>query len=121
MRTLWLWLPDEALVLVIAAIGLALMVRLISGRAAATLLGTIVLLVLAGPFVEALFEVLPAWVSLLILLALAIWVLRALAGLLIGQRAADHMVGILAADVVRILFALMFLPFRIVGWLVRRA
>jgi hypothetical protein len=116
-------LPDQALVLVIALIGLALICGLITGRRAGSLLGGIVLLVLLSPFIEALVAALPWWLLLGLLLVCGLSLLRALSGLLIGAHATSHMVGILAADVVRFGFRAVFLtvtlPFRMLGWLFR--
>jgi hypothetical protein len=125
MRTLWLWLPDEAMVLVIALIGLALIVGLISRRAAMGLLGTVVLMLLAGPFIAALLDALPGWMLFLLLLWAALGFFRWVLSLLLGARAADEAVGSLAADVIRagfrLLFVLACLPFRILWWVFRRA
>ena len=122
MMTLLAWLPSEFMVLGIVLIGFGLMVGLISGRRAATLLGFIVLLLLLGPFVDSLLDVLfdraPWWLLLLLGIILLFSLLRAVSHFLIGRRAADHMVGSLAADLVRfgfrMVFGLITLPFRLV-------
>lgn len=121
MTTLLAWLPNELMVFGIVLIGFGLMVGLINGRRAASLLGFIVLLVLIGPFVDALLDTLfdfaPWWLLLLLGILLAFSLLGALSRMLIGQRATDHMVGALATDVVRfgfrMIFALIALPFRL--------
>ena len=46
----------------------------------------------------------------------ALGMLRALFEMAIGKHSTDHMVGILAADVVR---ATLLAPFRVIGWLAR--
>ncbi len=120
MQLLWFFLPDEALVLVIAAVGLLLMVRVISGRTALGILGAIILLALVSPFIDALMDALPGWSVLLLFAAILLWLFRAACGLFLGRRAADHTVGVLAADAVRFCFRLLLLPFRILGWAVRR-
>jgi len=125
MRTLWLWLPDEAMALVIVAIGLALIVGLVRGRTAPGLLGMVVLVLLAGPFIDSLLDTLPGWVLLLLLLWVALGLFRWVLSVLLGARAADEAVGSLAADVIRtgfrLLFFLLCLPFRILWWVFRRA
>jgi hypothetical protein len=125
MRTLWLWLPDEAMVLVIAGIGLAMMFGFIRGRAAMALLGTVILTLLAGPFIDALLDMLPGWMLLLLLLWVGVALFRWVLSLILGARAADEAVGSLAADVIRagfrLLFLLLCLPFRILWWVFRRA
>jgi len=125
MRTLWLWLPDEAMPLVIVGIGLALILGLIRGRAALGLLGAVALILLSGPFMDALLDALPAWFLLLVLLVVAMVLFRGALSLLLGARAADEAVGSLTADVIRagfrLLFLLLCLPFRILWWVFRRA
>jgi len=125
MNTLWWLLPDEAMPLVIVGIGLALILGLIRGRAATGLLGAVILLSLAGPFIDALLGTLPGWLLLLVLLFVAVALFRSALSLLLGARAADEAVGNLAADVIRagfrLLFLLLFLPFRILWWAFRRA
>jgi hypothetical protein len=116
---LWTFLPDEALPLLIVGIGLAIILGLLRGRAA---LGLLVLLLLApvlGAVVEPLLAQLPPWVTVLLLAFVGLAILRRLAALFLGPRAADTMVGALAADVVRLAVRLLLLPLLIVGWTVR--
>lgn len=125
MRTLLFWLPDEAMVLVVAAIGVALIIGFVSRRAALGLLGTVVLVLLAGPFIDALLALLPGWLLLFVLLFAAAALFRGALSLLLGARAADEAVGVLAAEVIRAGFRLVFLclslPFRLLWWAFRRA
>lgn len=65
---------------------------------------------------EPVFGTLPVWLLAGLLGVFALTIARALFVLLIGERATEHMVGILAADVVR---AGILAPFRMMGWLVR--
>ena len=124
MGLLWTLIPDEALIIVIAGIGIALMLGVIRAKAALPMLGGIVLMVLLGPFVEALFLALPWWAIIAVVLVLCISLLRGLSNMLLGERASDHMVGILAADVIRFCFVgfvqILAMPFRLIGWLCRR-
>jgi hypothetical protein len=124
MQWLWLFLPDEALVLVIALIGFGLMVGFLRPRSAGQLLGSIVLMLLTAPFIESFVSALPGWLNLLLLLGIGWVVIRGLSRFVLGARAADHMVGALAADVVRALFravlVVLTLPFRFIGWMLRR-
>ncbi|HLC21856.1 MAG TPA: hypothetical protein VJM10_07095 [Candidatus Methylomirabilis sp.] len=111
---LWTLLPDAALPLIIVGIALAMILGLIRGRLAFSLLGLLVLLPLLAPIMEALLGQMPAWVSFVILAFFGLAVIRGLAALIIGQRAADTMVGNLAADLVRLVVAIMILPLRMV-------
>jgi len=122
MMTLSAWLPDEFLVVGIALIGVGLMVGLITGRKAASLLGVVVLLALSGPFIDLFLDTILAVAPWWLILLLATWLVFALLGslsrLLIGRGATNEMVGSLAADVVRFgfrtIFSLLAFPFRLV-------
>jgi hypothetical protein len=56
----------------------------------------------------------------LLTVAFAVSLLRAGVRLLLGQRATDHMIGILAADLVRFFFRTIVFPFRLLGRLFPR-
>ena len=124
MKLLWMFLPDEFVILIIVGVALAMMVGLVRGRTAAGIIGGLILMLLAQPFIDALVDALPGWLLLLVLLWLVWWILRAVAGLLLGREAAGHMTGILAADVVRFMARAVFwitaLPFRLIGAALRR-
>jgi hypothetical protein len=121
MKLLWLLLPDEFLVLIIAALALAVIVGLIRLRTAMGIIGALVLGIILTPFIEALFENLPPWLSLAVLLVLGLVICRAALELLIGKGASDHAVGGLATDAIKWLFRLLFLPIRLVWWMLVRA
>ncbi len=124
MKLLWMLIPDELLILVVAVLALGFMVGLVRGRMLAAVLGGVVLMALAGPIIEALVDALPGWLLCLLLIWMGWWLLRAVAELILGKHAASHMVGILAADVVRAcfrgLFWLLALPFRLAAAGLRR-
>ncbi len=117
MRWLWMWLPDEAWVLVIAAIGFGVMFRLVSLRAAGAALGGIAIMFLTAPFFDALFQAMPWWISALILVGAVFATIRGLMALLFGRLVAAHALGTLLADVIRFVF---LMPFRLIGALLRR-
>jgi hypothetical protein len=124
MKLLWMFLPDEFVILVIVGVALAMIVGLVRGRTAAGIIGGLILMLLAQPLIDALVDALPGWLLLLVLLWLVWWTFRALASLLLGREAAGHMTGILAADVVRFIartvFWIIALPFRLIGGALRR-
>jgi hypothetical protein len=124
MNLLWALIPDEALVLVIAVTGLGLICGIVSRKAAMSVIGGIIAIALLGPFVESVFSALPWWLTTIILLLFLLSLLRGLSNLVLGSRASDHMVGILAADVVRACFGGLFyvftFPFRLLLWMMRR-
>lgn len=112
LSNLLFWLPDEAAVLVIAGIGLALMVGVINLGAAFRYLGLVCLLLVLSPFVGSLLNLIPTIWLVPIVVMVALSMARSLATMLIGRGATEHMVGSLAASVVRGVFVCMFLPFR---------
>jgi hypothetical protein len=107
-------LPDAALPLLFVGGCLALMFGLIRGRALFGILGLLLVLPVLGPVTEAVMQQLPPWLSLVILAFFCLAILRGLAALVLGQRAADTMVGNLAADLVRLVVTILILPLRIV-------
>jgi hypothetical protein len=124
MKLLWMFLPDEFVIVIIAGVALAMIVGLIRGRAAAGIIGGLVLMLLTQPLIDALIDALPGWILLLLLVGLVWWIFRAVAGMLLGREAAGHMIGTLAADGVRFLLRAIFwvlaLPFRLIGLVLRR-
>lgn len=124
MQWLLMFLPDQAMVLVIAAIGLALMIGVLRLRSAGQILTGLILTLLLSPFIESFISLMPTWINLLLLLGIGWELVRALFDFVLGPRAADHMIGILAADVIRGLFRTVWLaltlPFRFLGWVLRR-
>ena len=125
VKLLWMFLPDQFLILIIVGVALATIAGLARGRTALGIIGGLVLMLLAQPFVDALVDALPGWLLLLLMLWLAWWIVRAVVGLMLGREAAGHMTGILAADVVRFVaraaFWVVALPFRLIGAALRRA
>lgn len=124
MQVLLAFLPSEFIPVLIVVIGLGIMVGLVRFRAAAGVIGGIILLLLLSPFVETFVASLPWWLGLLILAGIGWALIRGLLRLVLGAGAADEMIGSLAAAAVlggfRSLFFLLFLPFRLVGWFFRR-
>ena len=120
MKLLWLLLPDEFLVLVISALALAVIVGLIRLRAAFGVIGALALGIILTPFIEALFENLTPWLSLAGLVVFGFVICRASLELLIGKGASDHAVGGLAAEAIKWFFRLLFLPIRLLWWMLAR-
>lgn len=114
---LWALLPDEALPLIVLGAGLAFILGF--RQAALGLLTLVMLLPVFAPFIEACFAELPPWVALVIIAFVGLAMLRGMVALLIGQRAADTMVGSLAADVIRLVIGLLFFPLRLAWWVFR--
>ena len=116
LRTLITFLPDSMRVLVIMAVGLCLIVGVISLGKAMRCLGYLLLVLIAGPFYGVILKMLPGWL-IAVLIVMLVWrTFRLIAEALLGRAGASHMIGILAADVVRGMFKwsliLATLPFR---------
>jgi len=117
---LWSLVPNSALPLIIAGIGLALIIGLIKPRKAISILGIIVVSLIAAPFINALFAALPFWLYLILMVGFALSLLRAGIRLLIGPQATNHLVGELATDVVHLCLRALLFPFRLLGHMLAR-
>lgn len=111
---LFMFLPDEALPLVLMVGGVAVMFGLVSWRALLCFVGLFVLFSVLSPIIDELVGGLSPWLQLLLLAFLGLASLRGVLSLLIGGGAADHVVGRLTYDLLR-------LPFRAARGLVRVA
>jgi len=106
--------PVEALSLVLVVAGILFMVGM--KRLGSALIVFVLADAFLLPFAEPLIELLPAWLTVLIVVLFALGIFREIVALLIGKDAAATMVGSLAADFVKLL---IFFP-RIVGRLLMR-
>ncbi len=113
MGFMWWFIPDQALPLVFLA-GCILLMLGWRGPGV-SLMASALLLPILSPFVEAFVAAMPPWIALAILVVVALSFMRGLAALLLGEVAAGHMIGVLAADVVRWTFVGLFvMPFRLI-------
>lgn len=110
MSALLFLVPPGFAVLLIAAAGLALLFQ--AKGLAWGFLGAAVAIALLPPLIAPLLDLPPLWLLLLLLVATAFSMIRALLGLGFGRGVADHALGALLADLIRFL---LFLPFRLVG------
>ncbi len=118
MQLLGWVLPSEAAVLVLVAIGFAVMVGL--KGAARSLLGLLAVLVLSPllmPFLGQVLDALPLWLLLILAVWLCMSFLRTVLSAVIGREAANTAVGHLASEGILGALKVMFLPIR---WLFRR-
>lgn len=112
-------LPDEAMPLLLVVIGLGVMLGF---RQLLGWIPSILLSFLLAPFISSLLGSLPPIVSILLIVGIVFWGIRGIFSLLLGQAAADHMVGALAAGVVRGAFMIVFaLPMMLLRLLFRAA
>ncbi len=116
MSALLFFLPDWAIPTLIVVLAVGMILRLVRARTVMAIVAILFLGVLLGPVIEHLFAGLPAWLCLLVLVILAGSLIRALFSAVLGRRAADMMVGVLAADLVRLGIRTLFFPLRLVGW-----
>ncbi|NDY73836.1 hypothetical protein DO021_18895 [Desulfobacter hydrogenophilus] len=104
MQTLWMFIPEEAYILVIVGAGFALMLGLISGAKAWSIVVTVCLILVLAPFIGTIIEMLPFWAFLL----LCVWMVITTCKILMGGRIFERVAS-------KIIFELVVLPFRIVG------
>lgn len=114
MINLALLLPEVFLPFIIVAAGLCMILGL--RTVAVSLLTLAVTAPFIGVIAGAVLEQLPWFLVLGVLVVAVMSILRAASNALIGRAATDHVVGDLAADVVRFFIKL---PFRVLGWSLR--
>jgi hypothetical protein len=105
-------LPENFLIIIIVFADLGLILGLVSRQAAFGILWTIVILALAMPFVDALFDSLPLWVLILLMIAFGFMLLRWVFTLLFGRKTTAHLLALILHDI-------FLLPFRIIKSLLR--
>jgi hypothetical protein len=110
MNALWLFIPEEAMILVPVGLGFLVMLGLIPAGRAVGLLGILVLMLALAPFVESLVDILPLWVLLGILVVFGFSLLRAISSLVLGRGVADNFLGLLV-------FEVFMAPFRLLRWM----
>jgi len=106
-------LPESFWILIIAFAGIGLMLGIISRQVAFGIIGIIILRALLMPFVDSLFDALPLWVLILLMIGFWFWLIRWGFSLLLGKRTADHFVAMILHDI-------FLLPFKLIKFLVRR-
>ena len=112
LRFLLTILPENYWIIIIVFAAIGLMVGIISKQAAFGVMGTIVLLALAMPFVDALLGSLDLWLLMLIMIVFGFMLIRWTFNLLFGQRTTDHLAALILHDII-------LLPFRFIRYLFR--
>jgi hypothetical protein len=120
MRNLLVFLPDEAFPLILVLLAVAVVVGLARPRLLLGFLLLLMLLPVIGPLFDAFLTAVPWWLVVLVVGGLLMWVVRAALSVLVGREAAAHVVGALVAEAIKAVFKLLFLPVRVIGWLLRR-
>jgi hypothetical protein len=113
LNLFWWILPESALPLVIVAAAIGLITGLIPRKVVFGLLGAVIAMLMLGPFISVLLDALPVWLLLILMVFIALSFCRAILNATLGQSATSHMVGFLAADVVRLFFRGLFWPLRL--------
>lgn len=108
-NSLFLFMPDATLPILLVGAGLLLILGL--RRLAGAVFGLVLAMAILPPFLTAFLDTLPLWLLALLGIGFVLSMLRAIAALLIGSNATDHMIGALAADAVKAFF---FAPFRLI-------
>lgn len=98
--------PEQAWVLVLVVAGILMILGF--RKMAWTLVGSIILLALLSPYIEALIDVLPLWLIGILIVIIGISFFR----LILGRRIADNVISYLVYDLIRA-------PFRFIFWLLR--
>ena len=124
LENLLLFLPIEALPLVIVVLGLGVISGLLPLRRAFGLILIVLVLTALGPVIDSLFVLLPWWVSGVAVLAFGLWAVRVVLESLFGREAAGHILGHSAMATFRggfrMFWFLVALPARMLIGLIRR-
>lgn len=118
MGALSLFFPDELLLplLMVAGICLILGMKRMAGSIVVFVMAMALLPPFITPLVEGLIDVMPLWAVILAGGFLCLALFRSAAALILGRDAANDMIGILAADLVK---GLLFFPVRVVRFITR--
>lgn len=106
INSILLLLPSETWMLLLLAAGFMMIFGF--RKAALSLVGSVLLLAFFSPFIDALFDLLPTW----ILVVLMIFFVMSLLRFILGERVADHLIAHLIYDII-------LMPFRFIGWVFR--
>ena len=120
MKSGFIWLlPEEFLPLLMLGLGIGITLGLVTGRTVLSFIGFLIFLPFLGSIAGDVFSAVPPWIALVVIAIIVLAILRTVAAVVIGERAADTMTGNLAADAVRFGIRCCFLPFRMIGWMFR--
>jgi hypothetical protein len=118
MNALSLFFPNELLLplLMVTGICLILGMKRMAGSIFAFVMAMAILPPFIMPLVEKLIDVMPLWAVIMGGGFMCLALFRAAAALVLGRDAANHMTGILAADIVK---GLLLFPVRAVRFMTR--
>lgn len=118
MGALSLFFPNELLLplLMVGGVLLILGMKRIAGSIIVFVLAMAFLPPLITPLVGSLIDAMPLWAVILVGGFFCLALFRSVAALILGRDAANDMIGILAADLVK---GLLFFPVRVVRFMTR--
>jgi len=105
-RTFLMFIPQEAYLVALVCAGLLMVLGF--RQIATGIIGTIVVLALFGPFIDALVDSLPSWLFALLILGFVLSIFR----LIFGRGVTDQLIAFLLYD-------LLLAPLRFIRWLIR--
>ena len=106
-------LPQEFWILVLVGTALAVIIGIVPRGAIAGVIGTMLILSIAGPFISSLLSILPWWVSAILMVWFVFAVINWIITLFFGKRTGGYLSALLLHD-------LILAPFRFMGFLIRR-
>lgn len=104
--TLLMFIPENVYALALAGAGLLMILGF--RHLALQIFGTIILLAIFGPFIDAIVEALPPWLFALLMLCFVVSFVR----LIFGRGVTDRLIS-------NLLYDLLMAPFRFIRWLLR--
>jgi len=105
--TLLYLLPESCWILIIVGLGFAVIFRILRPSAAFGIIGSLVLVHIAGLFLEPLFDMLPTWVFAIIIVLVAIKLLSWVINATFGRGTASHFWGQMLHDIILLPFRLL--------------
>lgn len=106
INSILLLLPPETWVCLLVLAGILMIIGF--RKAALSIVGSVLLLALLSPFIDALVDALPTW----LLVIMMIFFVMSLFRFILGERVADHLIAHLLYDII-------LMPFRFIGWVFR--
>lgn len=106
-------IPQEFWILVLVGTGIAVILGLVPKGAIGSVIVSMLILSIAGPFISSLLSFLPWWVSAILMVWFVLTVFNWIMTLVFGRRTGGHLSALLLHD-------LILAPFRFIGFLVRR-
>ena len=108
MSLVMAFLPDSAMILMIVFLAIALMIGIVSRKAAYGIIGTIILFALLSPFVDSLLDFLPLWLLIILMGIFFLSIGHLVLTRIFGKGVANIFLG-------HLVWAIFSFPFRLIG------